>query len=81
MSRKTTVLGFSVPLEVAEEYERLARRQGTTKSELFLRMVSAYKARMEEKEFFHLQRRMSGHAGRRGDFTERDIEKLVFDDR
>ena len=40
------ILGFSVAPSLAVEYERLAARQRTTKSELFRRMVEAYKAKL-----------------------------------
>ena len=43
MARKTSVLGFSVSPALAKEYERLAEREGTTKSDLFRRMVTTYK--------------------------------------
>ena len=49
MARTTQVLGFSVPPEVAEEYERLAKREGRSKSELFREMIATYKAKREEE--------------------------------
>jgi len=66
MARKTQVLGFSVPPEVAEEYERLAKREGRSKSELFREMITAYTAKREEEEFFRLQNRMSRRARAKG---------------
>lgn len=81
MARKTQVLGFSVPPEVAEEYERLAKSERRSKSALFREMVAAYKAKREEEEFFRLQNRMSRRARTKGVLTERDVERLVFEDR
>lgn len=81
MARKTQVLGFSVPPEVAEEYERLAKGERRSKSALFREMVAAYKAKREEEEFFRLQNRMSRRARVKGVLTERDVERLVFEDR
>ncbi|MBI2088214.1 MAG: ribbon-helix-helix protein, CopG family [Deltaproteobacteria bacterium] len=81
MGRKTRVLGFSVAPDIAEEYEQLAERQRKTKSELFRQMVEAYKARLDEEEFFRLQRRMASRARKRGVFTEKEVERLVFEDR
>lgn len=81
MGRKSRVLGFSVAPEIAEEYEELAERQRKTKSELFRQMVEAYKARLEEEEFFRLQRKMARRARKKGVFTEKEVEKLVFEDR
>jgi len=81
MGRKTKILGFSVAPDIAEEYEQLAERQKKTKSELFRQMVEAYKARLEEEEFFRLQKKMARRAQKRGVFTEKEVERLVFEDR
>ncbi len=81
MGRKTRVVGFSVSPEIAREYERLTVRQGTTKSELFRRMIETYKASLEEEEFFRLQRKMARRASKRGSLTEREVERIVFEDR
>lgn len=81
MRRKTRILGFSVAPDIAEEYEQLAERQRKTKSELFRQMVEAYKARLEEEEFLRLQRRMARRAQKKRVFTEKEVERLVFEDR
>ncbi len=81
MGRRTTVLGFSVAPEIAEEYEQLAERQRKSKSELFRQMVETYKAKLEEEEFLRLQKRMSRRARKKGIFTEKEVERLVFEDR
>jgi len=81
MGRKTAVLGFSVSPELAKEYEKLAAREGTTKSELFRRMVDCYKTEREEEEFFTLQRKMTRRVRRVGILTEKEVERLVFEDR
>ena len=81
MGRKTKILGFSVAPDIAEEYEQLAERQKKTKSELFRQMVEAYKARLEEEEFFRLQKKMARRAQKRGVFTEKEVERMVFEDR
>ena len=81
MGRKTKVIGFSVSPELAKEYEELTARQRTSKSELFRRMVEAYKAGRDEEEFFHLQRRMARRARKKRIFTEKEVERLVFEDR
>ena len=73
--------GFSVSPEIAEEYERLTARQGTTRSELFRRMVETYKTKLEEEEFSRLQKKMSGKARKQGIFTEKEVERIVFGDR
>jgi hypothetical protein len=81
MSRKTIVVGFSVSPDIAKEYDRLSARQGTTKSELFRRMVESYKARLDEEEFFKLQRKMTKKARTKGIFTEKEVERIIFEDR
>ncbi|TAJ09676.1 MAG: ribbon-helix-helix protein, CopG family [Nitrospirae bacterium] len=81
MGRNTAVLGFSVSPGLAEEYKKLADREGTTKSELFRRMVESYKAEREEEEFFKLQRKMTKRARAVGVLTEKEIERIVFEDR
>ncbi len=81
MGRNTRVLGFSVAPEIAEEYERLAQRQKKSKSELFRQMVENYKARVDEEEFFRLQARMARRAQKKKLFTEKEVEKIVFEGR
>ncbi len=81
MARKTAVLGFSVSPALAKEYEEIAEREGTTKSDLFRRMVNTYKAEREEQEFFELQRKMARRTSKIEVLTEEDVERLVFEDR
>ena len=66
---------------LAKEYERLAGREGTTKSDLFRRMVETYKAERAEQEFFARQRKMARRARRAGVLTEEEVERIVFEDR
>ncbi len=80
MARKRSVLGFSVSPALAKEYERLAEHEGTTKSDLFRRMVTIYKAEREEEEFVALQRRMARRARKTGVLTEEEVERIVFED-
>lgn len=81
MPRKTSVLGFSVSPALAKEYQALAVREKTTKSDLFRRMVETYKAEVAEREFFALQRKMTRRARRAGVLTEAEVERIVFEDR
>ena len=81
MPRRTKVLGFSVSPEIADEYERLAKHERRSKSELFREMIAAYKAKRAEEEFLKLQARMSRRARANGVLTEKDVERLVFEDR
>ena len=81
MGRKTKIVGFSVAPGLAEEYERLAARQQLNKSELFRQMVETYKAKLVEEEFLRLQTKMARRARQKGIFTEKEVERLVFEDR
>lgn len=81
MARKTAVLVFSVSPTLAKEYEQLAEREGTTKSDLFRRMVDTYKAEREEQEFFALQRKMVRRTRKHGVLTEEEVERIVFENR
>jgi ribbon-helix-helix CopG family protein len=81
MARKTRVLGFSVPPEVAADYDRLAKRERRSKSELFRLMIVVFKARRDEEAFLRLQGRMTRRARRQGILTEKDVERLVFAER
>ena len=81
MPRRTRVLGFSVSPEIADECERLAKHEWRSKSELFREMIAAYKAKRAEEESLKLQVRMSRRAQAQGVLTEKDVERLVFEDR
>jgi hypothetical protein len=58
MARKTSALGFSVSPALAREYERIVERERTTRSGLFRRMVTTYKAEREGRK------RLSRSSGR-----------------
>ena len=81
MAHKTSVLRFSVGPALAREYERLAERAGMTKSDLFRRMVTTYKAEREEEEFVSLQRKMARRVCNTDVHTEEEVERIVFEDR
>ena len=81
MSRSTKIVGFSISPELAIEYQQLTARAKTSKSELFRRMVETYKAKLEEDEFFLLQNKMARRARKKGVFTEKEVERIVFEDR
>ena len=81
MAHKTSVLRFSVGPALVREYERLAEREGTTKSDLFRRMLTTYKAEREEEEFVALQRKMARRTRKTGVLTEAEVERIVFEDR
>ena len=81
MAHKTSVLRFSVGPALTREYERLAERGGMTKSDLFRRIVTTYKAECEEEEFVSLQRKMARRACKMGVFTAEEVDRIMFEDR
>ena len=54
MPRKTKVMSFSLPPEVAEEIEELAKKELRSKSELLREMVRVYEEYLAEKEWQEL---------------------------
>jgi metal-responsive CopG/Arc/MetJ family transcriptional regulator len=72
---------ISIPPAVAEEYDRLARATAKNRSELFREMFDTYRRTRGEELFNDLQRYGSRKARQRGVRTERDVERLVFEDR
>lgn len=59
---------------LTKELERLAEREGTTKRDVFRRMVTMYKAKREEGEFIALQREMARHARETGVFINEEVD-------
>ncbi|OQW35864.1 MAG: hypothetical protein A4E19_15515 [Nitrospira sp. SG-bin1] len=80
---------ISVSSALPLEYERIAKQEGTTKSDLFRRMVNIYKDEREEQEFLALQRKWPDDPRDRDDDrggcgTHRlrgPLMKVVFDTR
>ncbi|MCW4021158.1 MAG: ribbon-helix-helix protein, CopG family [Candidatus Bathyarchaeota archaeon] len=81
MKRRRVAMTVSLPPELAEDYERLARQQAKNKSQLFRDMFLLYKEQALEREFFELQRYGTKLARRRGVLTEEDVERIVFEGR
>jgi metal-responsive CopG/Arc/MetJ family transcriptional regulator len=72
---------ISVPPRLAEDYDRLARAAAKNRSQLFLEMFELYRQSQEEETLRNLQRYGGRRARERGILTERDVERLVFEDR
>jgi len=72
---------ISMPQDMAEEYENMARIMSKNKSVLFREMFKDYKRQALEKDFRELQRYGSDQGIKKGLFTESDVEKLVFQGR
>jgi metal-responsive CopG/Arc/MetJ family transcriptional regulator len=81
MRKTRTAVTISMPQDMAEEYDKLARKLAKNRSVLFREMFLAYKRRTLEQEFRDLQRYGSSLARKKGLLTEADVEKLVFEGR
>jgi len=81
MKRRRVAMTVSLPPEIAEDYEKMAEREAKNKSQLFRDMVLLYKEKTNEKEFFELQRYGARMARGKGILTEKDVERIVFEDR
>lgn len=79
MGRK--VLSVSLSDDLYQEYKKLAESRGKSKSELFREMVLLYEQDMKEKEFFALQQKVSKSLRRRGVYSEKEVEKIIFEGR
>jgi metal-responsive CopG/Arc/MetJ family transcriptional regulator len=75
--RKTRVLTVSVSPEAAEDFDRIAAREGRNRSELFREMLAVYRTYLETRTFESLQRYGAARASQRGVKTERDVERLI----
>jgi hypothetical protein len=76
--KQRIAISISMPQDIAEEYESMARLMSKNKSVLFREMFQDYKRQALEKEFGELQKYGSDKARKKGLFTESDVEKLVF---
>lgn len=81
MKRKRVGMTISIPPEIAKDYERIAHREAKSKSQLFRDMFFAYREKILEQEFFDLQRYGAKRGKEKGILTEKDVEKIVFEDR
>lgn len=81
MGRTAVTIGFSVPPELAEEVDRIARAEGRSRSALFREMVRLYQEQRELEVFEELAeygRRKAKEAGIR---TEADVERVIAEAR
>ena len=79
--REVSFVTVSLPPEAADDFDRLAAREGRNRSELFREMLGVYQAYVETQSFESLQRYGAAQAFRRGIKTERDVERLIQDSR
>ena len=81
MARTTKTLTVSLPPQIYEEIERLARLERKTKSELFRDMVKVYEEHLDEERWQRLRRLGRATASKYRLSSERDIEKLIHEAR
>lgn len=77
VKRNTRVLTVSVPREVAQDFERIAAREGRDRSELIREMLGVCRIYQETGTFESLQRYGGSQASSRGIRTEKDDERLI----
>jgi metal-responsive CopG/Arc/MetJ family transcriptional regulator len=81
MARTAVTIGFSVPPETAGLVERMAQREGRSKSELFRDMVRVYREQRELEVFEELSAYGRERAAKLGIRTEEDVERLISEAR
>ena len=81
MKRTRVPITVSLPSNLAENFEKLAKAESKNKSQLFRDMLTAYEPRRREERFYELQRYGVKKARKKGILTEADVDKLVFQGR
>jgi len=81
MKRTRVPITVSLPSNLAENFERLAKAEAKNKSQLFRDMLTTYERRRREEHYHELQRYGAKQARKKGVLTEADVEKLVFQGR
>jgi hypothetical protein len=79
-TRKRIAMTISIPPDIAQEYEEIAKIKGETKSQLFREMFNLYRQEKLEDEFFRLQK-YGAKKSKEMKLTEKDIERLIFEGR
>ncbi len=75
------VLSLSLPPSLYKEYEKLAKKSGKNKSQLFREMIFLYEKEKMKDDFYKIQRKISKVVRKKGIYTEEDVEKIVFEER
>jgi metal-responsive CopG/Arc/MetJ family transcriptional regulator len=78
MKRTRVPITVSLPSNLAESFEKLAKAESKNKSQLFREMLTSFERRRREERFHELQRYGVKKARKKGVLTEADVEKLVF---
>ena len=81
MKRTRVLVTVSLPSNLAESFEKLAKAESKNKSQLFREMFTAYERRRREEQLYELQRHGARKAREKGILTEADVERIVFQGR
>jgi len=79
--KRRVAVTISMPQDMAEQYDKLAKRLAKNRSMLFREMFLAYKRQNLKEKFQELQTYGAALAQKQGILTESDVEKLVFEGR
>ena len=80
MKRTRVPVTVSLPSNLAENFEKLAKAESKNQSQLLREMLTAYERRRREERFYE-QRYGINRTKKKGVLTEADVEKLVFQGR
>lgn len=81
MPRNRIAISVSLPPELAATFDRIARGEKKTRSALMRDLLSVYQQRKDEQELARLQLYGAALARDSGVLTEKDVERIVFEDR
>jgi metal-responsive CopG/Arc/MetJ family transcriptional regulator len=81
MKQARVPVTVSLPSNLAENFEKLAKAESKNKSQLFREILTTYERRRREERFLDLQRYGVKKARKKGILTEADVEKLIFQGR
>lgn len=81
MSTHTRVLSVSLPEEMANQVEALAKNEHRTISELFREAFRRYRALRAQQAFTQLDHIAATNSEDASGYTDRDIERLVAEAR
>ena len=81
MGRSRVAVTISIPPRLAEDYDRLARITAKNRSQLFREMFELYRQSQEEEAFEASSVTAAARPASEAVLTERDVARLVFQDR
>lgn len=81
MKKGRRIITLSVPPEMAADYDRMADEKEISRSRLFREMFAQYKTEDLKGRFLKLQRYGTIQARRAKIYTEKEIDRIVFEER